>query len=92
LRNIQGLVALATTEPVTAVSSSQWQSVLDAYASIVGIFDLAAGLFQSAGITSPNIPVLGTSTDLSSISLDQSAIAQLTEDLELVVADLGGCP
>jgi hypothetical protein len=91
LRNLQGIVALASAEPA-AVSSAQLQSVFDAYASIVNIFDLAAGLFQMIGLDPLNAPVLSAGTDLTSMLQNQSAIAQLTNALQSAVNALGGCP
>jgi len=91
LRNLQGVLTLANSEPA-AVSSAQLQSVLDVYASIVNIFDLAAGLFQMIGLAPLNAPALPAGTDLTSMLQSQSAIAQFTEILQSAVVALGGCP
>jgi hypothetical protein len=90
LRNLQGIVTLASAEPAE-VSSAQLESVLDAYASIVNIFDLAAGLFQMIGLAPLKAPALSAGTDLTSMLQSQSAIAQFTEDLQSAVGALGGC-
>jgi hypothetical protein len=90
LRNLQDIVTLASAEPA-AVSSPQLRNVLDAYASIVNIFDLAAGLFQMIGLATPNAPALSAGTDLASMLQNQSAISQFTEALQSAVGALGGC-
>jgi hypothetical protein len=88
-RKLKDLLALTVGNPA-AVPASQWQGLLDAYVSIVGIFDMAGDLFQMAGIIPPELPVLDVQSDLS-ISQSQNTIAQVTEALQLVVDALGGC-
>ena len=90
LRNLQTITALANTDP-SAVAASKVQSVLDSYPPIIGILNLASGLFQLAGVTIPKAPTLAAGTDPGSLTADQSAVATFTAALQTVADGLGGC-
>jgi len=89
LRNLQTITALAA-DP-SAVAASEVQSVLDSYPPIIGILNLASGLFQLAGLTIPKAPTLAAGTDPDSLAADQSAVATFTAALQTVADALGGC-
>jgi hypothetical protein len=91
LRNLKTIMALASTDP-SAVAASEVQSVLDSYPPIIGILNLASGLFQLAGVTIPKAPTLAAGTDPGSLTADQSAVSTFTATLQTVVDGLGGCP
>jgi hypothetical protein len=67
------------------------RSILDSYQPIAGTLKLAAELFDAAGLTLPEAPVLGNGTDLASLSADQSAIVTFTSGLQSVADAIGGC-
>ena len=89
LRNLQTITALAA-DP-SAVAASEVQSVLDSYPPIIGILNLASGLFQLAGLTIPKAPTLAAGTDPDSLAADQSAVATFTAALQTAADALGGC-
>jgi hypothetical protein len=91
LRNLRTITALASTDP-SAVAASEVQSVLGSYPPIIGILNLASGLFQLAGVTIPKAPTLAGGTDPGSLAADQSAVATFTAALQTVADALGGCP
>ena len=89
LRNLQTITALAA-DP-SAVAASEVQSVLDSYPPIIGILNLASGLFQLAGLTIPKAPTLAAGTDPDSLAADQSAVATFIAALQTAADALGGC-
>jgi hypothetical protein len=90
LRNLQAMTTLAGADPST-VAASELRSVLDSYLPIVGILNLASGLFQSAGLTIPKAPILTGGIDPDSLTADQGIVAAFTATLETLADTLGGC-
>jgi hypothetical protein len=90
LRNLQAMVTLPGVKP-SAVAASEVRSVLDSYQPIIGILDLARGLFQIAGLTIPKAPTLSGKIDSVSLTTDQSSVAAFTAALQTVADSLGGC-
>ena len=89
-QSLQSAVNHSGTDP-SSVSKSLVRSIPDSYQPIVGILKLASELFQTAGITLPEVPVLRNGTDLASINADQTAIVTFTAGLQSVADDIGGC-
>ena len=90
MRNLEAITTLAGAVPI-AVSAAEIRAVLDSYPPIVGILDLAGGLFQIAGLTIPKAPALAGGTEPDALLADQNAVADFTATLETVVNALGGC-
>lgn len=67
------------------------RGVLDSYPPVVATLNLAAELFQLAGLTPPQAPALGNGTDPASLKADHEAVAAFTALLQAVVDALGGC-
>jgi len=88
--DLQAMATLASTDP-SAVSTSEVQSVLDSYQPIVGLLELAGGIFGMAGIPAPQAPQLGQGTDAASLNADQAAIADFIAALQVTADALGGC-
>jgi hypothetical protein len=92
LRNLQALIMSEVTAPGTTPAALDARAVLDSYPPIIGILDLASGLFQFAGLPIPQAPALAGGTDRSSLLADQSLVATFTGALETAADALGGCP
>jgi hypothetical protein len=90
LRNLQAIATLASAAP-SAVAASEVRTVLDSYPPIVGILELAGGLFQLAGLSIPSAPTLAGATDPASLVADRSAVATFTAALQVAVDSFGGC-
>jgi len=90
LRNLQAITAMAGDKP-GAVAASEVRSVLDSYPPIVGILNLASGLFQIAGLAIPKAPTLGGGIDPASLAVDQSMVETFTATLQTMADELGGC-
>jgi hypothetical protein len=67
------------------------RDVLDSYTPVVATLNLAAELFQMAGLTLPQAPVLGNGTDPVSLKADHDAVAAFTVLLQTAADALGGC-
>lgn len=67
------------------------QNVLDSYQPIIGLMELAAELFQVAGIKLPDAPKLAPGVDPGSLSLDQNAVSDYVAALEVIADSVGGC-
>ena len=65
--------------------------VLDSYPPIVATLNLAGELFQIAGLTPPQAPVLSNGTDPASLKAEQAAVADFTASLQSMADALGGC-
>lgn len=89
--NLQAMAKLMTAE-TSAVAASEVQSVIDSYQPIVGILDLASGIFGMAGMVVPQAPALANGTDSASLATDQSMVTSFIASLQTVVDALGGCP
>jgi hypothetical protein len=70
---------------------SKVRGILDSYPPIVGTLQLAEELFQIAGVTLPDTPVLGNGTDAGSLKTDQDTILGFATELESIAEALGGC-
>jgi hypothetical protein len=90
LRNLQAAISSAESDP-SAVATAEVQNVIDSYAPIVGILNLASGMFQLAGLTIPTAPALAGGTDRRSLLADQSSVTAFTAALQTVADALGGC-
>ncbi len=90
MRNMEAITTLAVAAPI-AVSASEIRAVLDSYPPIVGILDLAGGLFQIAGLTIPKAPALAGGTEPDTLIADQNVVADFTAALEILANALGGC-
>ena len=85
------MAKLVAAKP-SAVAASEVQSVIDSYQPIVGVLDLASGIFGMAGIKIPQPPQLLQGTDAASLTTDQSIVTGFIASLQAVVEVLGGCP
>lgn len=90
LRNLQTITTLAGADP-SALAVSEVHNVPDSYPRIVGVLNLASGLFQLAGLAIPKAPILAGDIDPDSLTIDQSSVAKFTAALETVADALGGC-
>ena len=90
LQNLRRILNVSTGDPA-AIAPSTIQSVLDSYAPIVGVLDLASSLFGVAGVTIPTAPTLAGGVDLASLNADQIVVADYITALQAVVDALGGC-
>jgi len=90
LGNLKSITTLTGAEPGVTVALDA-RNVLDSYPPIVGILNLASGLFQMAGLTVPKAPQLGGGTDRSSLMADRNAVAAFTASLQAAADALGGC-
>jgi hypothetical protein len=90
LQNLRRILTVSTGDPA-AIAPSTIQSVLDSYAPIVGVLDLASSLFGVAGVTIPTAPILAGGVDLASLNADQIVVADYITALQAVVDALGGC-
>ncbi|HXK02377.1 MAG TPA: hypothetical protein VMS37_08240 [Verrucomicrobiae bacterium] len=88
--NLQVIAKLAGADP-SAVSASDVQSVLDSYRPIVGLLELAGGIFGIAGITAPQAPQLAKGTDAAALTADQATITDFIAVLQVTADALGGC-
>ena len=91
LRNLESVLAQSGANPSSS-SESLARRVLDSYPPIVGTLNLAAELFQMAGLTLPTAPVLRNGSDPASIEADQNAITAFAAALQAIADALGGCP
>ncbi len=90
LSNLQAITTLAAGDP-SAVTESEVRSLLNSYLPIVGILNLASGLFQLAGLTIPQAPPLTAGVDPDSLNVDRISVATYTAALEAMADALGGC-
>ena len=90
-RNLQSMARLAAAEP-SAVAASEVQSVVDSYQPLVGLLELASGLFEIAGLAPPHGPALAAGIDPGSLAADQNTITTFIATLQTAVDGLGGCP
>lgn len=90
LQNLRRILALSEGDSA-AIAPSTVQAVLDSYAPIVGVLDLASGLFGIAGVTIPTAPILAGGVDLASLNTDQIVVADYITVLQAVADALGGC-
>ena len=90
LHQLQAVITSADSQPST-VATSEVQNVIDSYAPIIGILNLASGLFQLAGLEIPTAPALAQGTDHASLMTDQSSVTAFTDSLQTVANTLGGC-
>jgi hypothetical protein len=67
------------------------KGVLDSYPPVVATLNLAGALFQIAGFTPPQAPVLGDGTDPASLKADQAAVTGFVASLQTMADALGGC-
>jgi hypothetical protein len=88
--NLQAIAKLAATEP-SGVAVADIQSVIDSYQPIVGLLDLAGGIFGIVGIAAPNAPALAPGTDAASLATDQKIVNDFLATLQVMVDALGGC-
>jgi hypothetical protein len=88
--NLQAMAKLTAAEP-SAVPTSEVQSVIDSYQPIIGILDLANGIFGMAGLTLPQAPALANGTGPASLMTDQRIVTALITTLQTAVEALGGC-
>jgi hypothetical protein len=90
LHSLQRVIEQGSNE-LSSSSMSPARNVLNSYPPIVGNLKLAGELFQMAGLTLPEEPVLENGTDLASLNADQSAIVTFTTALRSVADAIGGC-
>lgn len=88
LHNLETISAL---QDAGTVSASEVQNVLDSYAPVAGILELAGGLFQAAGLALPRAPTLPVGTDRNSLNADHAAVTSFTGTLQTATDALGGC-
>jgi hypothetical protein len=89
-RNLQSMATLAASEP-SAVAASDVKTVVDSYQPMVGLLKLASGLFEIAGLDSPQEPALAPGTDAKSLAADQDTLASFIVTLQTAADSLGGC-
>jgi hypothetical protein len=87
---LQAIAKLAATEP-SGVAVADIQSVIDSYQPIVGLLDLASGIFTFAGFAAPHAPALAQGTDSTSLATDQKIVNDFVATLQGMVDALGGC-
>ncbi|HTS62083.1 MAG TPA: hypothetical protein VMH28_08655 [Candidatus Acidoferrales bacterium] len=90
-QNLHVVASLLATGP-GAVAASEVQSVLDSYQPIVGLLDLASGIFRLAGFAPPQAPQLAVGSDSAALHADQIAIANFIDELQVAADAMGGCP
>ena len=70
---------------------SQLRAVLESYPAIISTLILAGELFQIAGLTPPQPPVLSGKTDGTSLNADRAAVEAFAASLQTAADALGGC-
>jgi hypothetical protein len=90
LHNLQAVTSGSGSHHVSP-AVSKVRGILDSYPPIVGTLHLAEELFQIAGVTLPDAPVLGNGTDAGSLKTDQDAILGFATALKSIAETLGGC-
>jgi hypothetical protein len=88
--NLQAIAKLTATAP-SGVAVADIQSVIDSYQPIVGLLDLASGIFTFARIAAPHAPALAQGTDAASLTTDQKIVNDFAATLQGIVDALGGC-
>ena len=84
------MTTLAAFEP-SAVAASDVKSVVDSYQPMVRLLKLASGLFEIAGLDSPQAPALAAGADAKSLAADQDTLASFIVTLQTAADALGGC-